>query len=386
MGTKNSVGQKWTLLIVATMTVMSAATIAPSLPLMAEVFADIPHAEFLSKFMLTIPAFFIAISAPFFGRYIDKHGRLRLLYAGLVLYAFAGASGYILNDLYQILLGRAFLGLAVSAIMTVGSTLVGDYFEGRERESYMGMQAAFTAVGGLLFVSAGGVLADMNWRNPFLIYLVSLIVLSLVVKFLSEPKIQKSEQQDESDGKTHHLIYLVYATAFIMMVIFYMMPVQLPFRLKELGIMENAMSGAALAINMGFAALSALIFAKIKHRFSYSVIIGAAFIVISFGFAGVWMATDFTSIALAMMISGLGLGQLMPSMTLWIMELAPPELRGKNMGMLTTSLFIGQFVSPILVEPISSNFSLATAFAAAGVFAACYGILFLLFRNKILSI
>jgi MFS family permease len=71
----NSLPVKITLLLISTLTVMAGATIAPSLPAMQAVFADIPNVGYLVWLVLTLPALFIAIGAPLVGVLIDQLGR-----------------------------------------------------------------------------------------------------------------------------------------------------------------------------------------------------------------------------------------------------------------------------------------------------------------------
>ena len=132
---------------------MAAAIIAPSLPDIALEFKQLPHVELLSKLILSIPALMIAIISPFVGRYIDRFGRLKLLYIGLVIYAISGTSGYFLNDLYLILLSRILLGVGIGIIMTIAMTLVGDYFIGKERQDFIGYKSAFIGLAGVMFLS-----------------------------------------------------------------------------------------------------------------------------------------------------------------------------------------------------------------------------------------
>jgi len=42
-------------------------------------------------------------------------------------------------------------------------------------------------LGGVVFLSLGGFLADVNWQMPFLIYLLALLIFPLVVFVLPEP-------------------------------------------------------------------------------------------------------------------------------------------------------------------------------------------------------
>jgi MFS family permease len=100
----DSVFTKITLLLVSTLTVMSGATIAPSLPAMREYFADVPNADYLVRLALTLPALLIALGAPAVGVIIDRLGRKPLLLIALILYGLAGSSGLILNGLNLILI------------------------------------------------------------------------------------------------------------------------------------------------------------------------------------------------------------------------------------------------------------------------------------------
>lgn len=160
---KNNKLLEITLLLASMLTILANAIIAPSLPLISNAFKDIAKAEILTKLMLTLPALTIAIVAPFTGRLLDKVGRIKVLYISLLIYLLAGTSGYWLGNLFLILTGRIVFGHGVAGIMTVATTLIGDYFTGAKREHFMGLQGAFVALGGLLFITAAGVLTEINW-------------------------------------------------------------------------------------------------------------------------------------------------------------------------------------------------------------------------------
>ena len=68
------------------------------------------------------------------------------------------------------------------------------------------------------------------------------------------------------------------------------------------------------------------------------------FICISFG-------DSYSLVMLAMMLAGLGMGVMIPNANVWVMQLAPPEIRGREIGRLTTFWFMGQFLSPLILLP-----------------------------------
>ncbi len=109
--TKNKTLIKISLLLISMMTMMAGAVIAPSLPQIKQVFIDIENIDLLSRLIITLPALFIAIFSPLAGYLADRFGRKKLLLTSLVLYAIGGSSGYFVNDIYYILIGRSLLAL-----------------------------------------------------------------------------------------------------------------------------------------------------------------------------------------------------------------------------------------------------------------------------------
>lgn len=180
---------KWTLLLVSILSIMAGTAVTPALPSIQQAFAGQPNVEVLSRLVLTMPALFIVIFATLAGAAADKFGRKKLLAVALVLYALSGASGYVLDTLPGILVGRALLGIAVAITITTSTALIADYFEGAERSRLMGLQMTVTTVGAVFCLTAGGYLGDISWRQPFLLYLLALLLLPLVLGYLHEPKL-----------------------------------------------------------------------------------------------------------------------------------------------------------------------------------------------------
>ncbi|GEO05757.1 MFS transporter [Adhaeribacter aerolatus] len=369
---------KLTLLLVSSLTIMSVITISPAIPQMAEAFKEVKNAAFLVKLVLTLPALMIAICSPITGRFIDRYGRLKILWVSLVLYAGAGASGFFLHNLYYLLISRALLGIAVGMSMPIVITLIADYFEGQERQKFVGIQIAFMSLGGILFIGLGGILADLGWRYPFLLYLFSLVVLPLSILFLYEPVVVAKDHQAKSLVKSPGLIWLLFLNTMFLWIIFFLIPVQIPFYLRAMGIDKNALAGAAIAISTAFSAVSSFSFAKIKDRFSALFIFSMGYLLMAGGFALLSIASTYVLVLLAMMLTGLGMGMMIPNTNMWVMKIAPAEIRGKEIGKLTTFWFLGQFLSPVIIYPVLNILSLPATFMLAASLLFLLSIGFLL--------
>lgn len=368
----NSPPVKITLLVVSTLTAMSGATIAPSLPVMREHFSNVANADYLVRLVLTAPSLCVAIAAPFAGIMIDQIGRKPLLAVTLMVYGLAGSSGLWLNFLGLILVGRALLGLSVAGIMTTATTLIADYYTGSVRARFLGLQSASMALGGVVFLSVGGFLADMNWRMPFLIYLVAWVLLPLVLLFLPEPSRTSQSSTPQSGVPVEPvslpmgLLVLTYAIALITQAVFYMIPVQLPFHLQALTNATASQSGLAIALSTLFAAISSLSHQRIKARLSFITIYEIAFLSMGVGYGLIGLANGYGLVLVGLAIAGFGLGLVVPNMNLCLTSITPGVLRGRALGGLTTCFFLGQFISPLISQPLGQVVGLGMAYILAG--------------------
>jgi MFS family permease len=366
-----------TLLLTSSMTVMAGATIAPALPKIQEHFG-IPigsSEELWVKLLLTIPALFTAIGGILSGVVIDTFGRKLPLAAAVLLYGIAGCSGLWLNNLPDMLVGRALLGLSVAMITTTSVALIADYFQGAERTRVMGLQSAAMGFGGVLFLLLGGAVAGLSWRFPFLIYLVAFAVFPLVLQLdePERPKLPTTERQDATNQPfPYQTIGIVYILTVITMLIFYMVPVQLPYLIKSSGFGGSWEAGLAIALCTLASALASLAYAKVKANLSFTRVLMCLFFLLSSGYGILANAPNYSVLVFGLMVAGCGLGLTLPNMNVWLNAKTPPAQRGKVLGGLTTCIFLGQFCSPLVVQPIVQRTSLAYAYSIGA------GILFLI--------
>ena len=366
-----------TLLSVSTLTIMSGATISASLPGIAARFADLPNVELLSRLVLTLPALFIAVFAPVAGLIIDRYGRKPLLIVTLLLFATAGCSGLFADSLFGLLAGRAVLGIAVGGIMTTATALVGDFFAGTERDRYMGLQQAFVGIGGTIFLTGGGFMAELHWRAPFLIYALAFLLLPAALAFIREPARSaatrtrtRTRTRTAADSLGTHgalLLAVLLIGAVLNMVAFYMIPTQLPFYLESLGIEAPSLAGMAIGLGQLVGIASSLVFARFRQMLGVMGVFALAFGSMGAAFVLLSVAGTYAGILLAMAVSGIGMGTIMPNFAGAAMLLASPALRGRISGLLVASIFTGQFLSPLLSQPLIAVKGYAATYGMAGL-------------------
>ena len=107
------------ILLSATLTVMAGSTLSPIVNLVREGLGVDPA---LAGLIITTHSLFVAIFSPLMGIFIDRIGTRKPFIFGLVLYGLAGGSGLFITSYWLLIASRAFLGIAVAAILLAVTT------------------------------------------------------------------------------------------------------------------------------------------------------------------------------------------------------------------------------------------------------------------------
>jgi MFS family permease len=129
-----------------------------------------------TEIMTAFTLFFIctAISAPFSGRLVHRHGGRRVISLG----ALSSCIGYILlsqiNDLWQYYIGYALIGFGVAAMGPVITTLIVSNWFRRRRGMAIGIMSMGAGTAGMVFTPLVIIylLPNIGWSNTFLTFAV----------------------------------------------------------------------------------------------------------------------------------------------------------------------------------------------------------------------
>ncbi|WP_408957676.1 MFS transporter [Natrinema sp. 74] len=385
-----------TLLLAATLPALSGGIVNPVLPAIEAAFSSVSNAGVLAQLVSTLTGLIIAIFAPIVGVLVDRYGRKRVLIVSMIIYGIGPSSAYFLDSLYLILWTRVFLGIAVAGIMVSVTTLIADYFSGKRRETVMGWQGAMMPFGAAVAMIAGGVLADLNWRIVFLTYLVALLMVPLVVFFIDEPEVDTAsdsslpsvaELQDILAELPLAFLTGVYLVMFIGMIGYNQINVEIPFYLQTVTSVDGTMTGIAIAIVSVVAGLVSLNFDRIRERYSPIAIIVGIFAATGIGFVVASVTEQYWIIVAGIVIAGAGLMLLTPTINYWVAARVTEQYRGRALSGVTTTQFLGMFVSPIAAEPLISRLGTGQALLAIGVLGFALMALFAVvaFRRRSLT-
>ncbi|TQJ47386.1 MFS transporter [Streptomyces sp. SLBN-115] len=365
--------------------ILGAVLIAPVLPRMRDHFAGTPGVEALVPMALTIPALSLALLAPFAGIVVDRLGRKRLLVIATALYAVVGTSPLWLDSLGAIVAGRALVGVVEAAIMTCCTTLIGDYYSGRQRDRYLALQTMCASISATAFFVVGGAAGSAGWRTPFWAYAVSLLLAPAMAAFLPRPRptgntttpspvapagtttAPSPAALPEPAGRSFPWRPLAGTCALTVFgaVLFYTVQVEMAFLLDDMGVTDPGMIGFAIAASSLATVIGAVVFTRLGR--APDAWLPVVFALCALGFAVIWLAPGPLVLTVGAMINCFGGGIMLPSLLTLALSKLDYADRGRGTGLWTGSFFIGQFVCPLVVLALTSAVGSLTG--ALGVLA-----------------
>lgn len=375
-------GIKLTILMLGALSMMSNVAIVTALPFIKEYFSSVGNIDFLSRLILTAPSLSIAFLAPVLGHLIQHIGSKKSAIAGLIMFSIFGSAGLYLNDIYHLLISRLLLGIAIAILMITATTFIGEYFVGEDRHKFMGVQSAFMGIGGIFFTVTGGVFSDINWRYSFGVYLISLVVLYLVMRYIHKKDMLVSEEIKENEDNINKKLIHIYFLAFLIMLFFYILPTQIPFLLMHKFKVNGLFTSMVIANAFFFNMLGSFLFAKFKKIFYFFELYLFGFLIIAIGFIGIGMINNPYFFFVTSSLTGFGAGILIPTIRSWLLHSAYHKKMAKASGYLTSSLFLGQFASPIVFHPFVDIFGVQKFFTIIGISLFLIIGLFIFKNNK----
>lgn len=364
------------VLSLSILAVMAVTAIAPAL---GRIQLTFPEASKLQlQMLLNFPALFIIPFSLLSGQLTLRFQKRHILFVGLILFSISGVVSAFSQSFTVFLILRAFLGIGLGMVTPLSFSLIADLFSGEMRARLMGWSSAMATSSAILMSLLSGWLATYNWRFSLGAYGIGFIVFIIVYFYLPEP--HTSPQKPQKTAQLPVLVYAVVLFTMFSIVIFNLISNNMAFYLKDTHLGDAVESGIALASYQGAQFLVALLFDKIyKLLKNNTAIFGLAISVI--GFSILFTAGNLWMIILAVFITGLGIGALVPFNALTISNQVGSDLSGWALSLNTSALFAGQFISPFVFSIVKNIFhfsSIRYYFLSAAVMCAGVAIIMII--------
>lgn len=339
-----------TILSMSLLTVMAGAAIAPALGIIKAHFCEAP--AMLVQFIVSMPALLIIITNLFFLPLSRVFRTRALATTGLLLYVVAGAGCFFVDDIHLLLAMRALLGVSVGLIMPLSTGLLAYYFLPEQQAQLMGLSAAMNQMGGVVATLLAGLLATIAWNYAFLVYLLGLIALVMVWLWLPDEQLDSANKrgvpfQPRQLLKFHPSVIGM----LLLMMIFFIFPTNFAIVASQ---QQGLSTGLITVIMVGLDVVAffiGLAFGSLMNRFRQSVKYFAPLFFL-LGYAS-YLVPSVSMAVLGSVFIGMANGVGVP----YLNTIASIK-GGKNsattvMPLLSAALYLGQFISPLIVIPMS---------------------------------
>ena len=320
---------------------------APALGAIKEHFADC--SPMTVQLIVSLPALFIILTT-FLFRPLCRLMRTRTMaLSGLALYVAAGAGAFFVDSIGLLLVLRALLGISVGLIMPLSTGLLAFYFPPEEQSRLMGLSAAMNQMGGVVATLLAGVLAAVEWRYAFLVYLAGLVAAVLVAVLLPNERLASRN----SRLKISTLIRFhpsVTAMLFIML-LFFVYPTNFALTAHEQGVGTLATTLIMVGLDV-VAFVVGLVFGWLMHHLPRRMKYVAPLFFLG-GYAALAFVPGMGGMVLGSALIGLANGAGVPYVNTIASIKGGRDAAVTVMPLISAALYLGQFLSPLVVGPLA---------------------------------
>lgn len=375
MHTRRQAGLAQGILIVAIglLPMMAIVALMPIVPLLVKEFSHMENIRTLAPLVLSAPGLCVALLAPFAGWAADRYGRRKLAIVFAAVYGVGGMVPFFLQDFTALMTGRLLLGVGEAFILTMGNTLLGDYFDKDQRAKWLMWQGIVGPACGSALLSASGYLAGFGWNFSFLVYGFALVIAVGAYFYLYEPERAAAPAAGSAAAKAlaaekfpRWLMLRIAITTFVLAALYFVYTLQFSLALDALGLKEihkigNYSAAASLAVPLG-----AILFKLLSKR-SAQLQFTVLFMLLGVGLAGIGLSKNLYAVVGFAFIQQTGAGMCIPILIGWSLREMPDQFRGRGMGLWTSAFFLGQFLSPFFVTLVRGQVGgLLETFVACG--------------------
>lgn len=339
---------KLAILAVASLLMISMTASA----ILADIELHFPNvAESVIQMVLTLPALLGLIFAFAAGPLSLRISKKSLVIFSLATGLTGGLLGLILGPLALsfLLWSSVLIGIAQGINATMTLALITDYFSGEESSAMMGLQSAFLNGGSMVLLFTSGLLADFKWNHAYLVYLAFLPVLLIVIRYLphDRPIPLNPQKNREDSGKLNANVYFIAFFIFLFGCFFFVFQTNIALLVVSKGYGDATLSGIINTVISASGMVTGIQYGQLRRRLrTMAIPIGIG--VVGLGMGLIYLMGTLTSIFVAAVLIGFGIGMVMPSGIFMAANAVKSGLQATAIALVTAAVNLGMFVSPLL--------------------------------------
>ena len=150
-------------------------------------------------------------------------------------------------------------------------------------------------------------------------------------------------------------VLIGYALVLGGMILTFVVPIQTPGLLVAMGVTSSTLIGLSAGLGLLSTLFGSLGWPLLRRRLGVPGCNAALLCLMCLGLWLLMRAQSYNAVLLAVFIHGLGAGLLVPNVMAPVMNALTARTRGRGLGGFTACLYLGQFISPIVVLAVAAH-------------------------------
>ncbi len=334
---------------------MSTDTVAPLVSQISASFPDVNPT--LIKLTITLPSLMMIFFGLIAGLLVRVISKKSVLAIGLVLYTIGGiAAGWAQTFIGHLIL-RALLGAGTGLIIPLVTSLIADFYKGKERADMIGYSFSVSHMGGVITPPLAAWIGMHNWRSAFYIYAVAPLIFLFSMLFIPNPPgSMNSETGAKRKDPIPHLVIWLSIASFFMVVVFFIIITDIPFLIQAKQTLAPYVTIFGLSISTLGSTISGLTFSQVYIKLKKWTI-PTGLLICAVGFLLITFTNNNAVALFGLLCTGLGLGLLIALILLLTTNAVGSNDSTAALAVVNSAFSVGIFVSPFFYEIIPGLFS-----------------------------
>jgi predicted MFS family arabinose efflux permease len=360
---------------------LAQSALPPILPQITAHFAAEPNAGILVRLMVSGLSAAMIVGALASGFLAERMGELRLLLICLVIYGFAGAAGFMLDDLKLMVAARLVLGIVFSAASGLAMALLTTEVAPAKRDRWVGFFVVSGTVGAVVLVGLVGAIGRYDWRYVFLLYLLAWpCALFAAATFPKRERTPRAAAAQVAGG--YRVPWQMMLVAMLVGAIGTTMFMYLPYHLATIGQGRPEQLAPVMATSTALGAVGSTAYGWIRRYVSAVAVFVGAPLLAAVGLLVIVSTSERLVIFAGIALFGSGLGIVMPNVFSGCAAATPAIYRPRMLGFVRSTFYGGPLLAQVFLEMVLSRLGPGAALTAIALICIGAALLAIAFRRS----
>ena len=309
------------------------------------------------RFLQTVPYFLTIIGSLLVGRLSNKYGEKKILTIGLMSVGIIGVLPFFNSSYPVVFISRLLSGFGFGIASPVLTSVIARFIEPARRATYTGMVVVGMGLGTMIENLTGGILAGINVRAFFLIYLIAIvaaigdfIVLPDTVPVLAARE-QKKRTKDSWNFGT--MIWMLCMASFMHTLFINAYNTNISIFITENITQSTTVTGMVTALNAAFALMTGLLFGKILNKLG-KLTLPVSILCASIGYAVILFVPGLAGAYIGSALCGVSLSSFMACCSFLISVTVSQDKVAGAGGVFSIMGSAGGFIAPFVLGGIAA--------------------------------